>query len=94
MGERVLGFAMLELDPKKYHVRLSHSILILSDVEQDKYKYNTSEINFPTSDLVFVGLISLIDPPREAVPDAVQRCQVLIHFRLLANLVTLADGAH
>lgn len=27
------------------------------------------------SNLVFVGLISLIDPPREGVPEAVSRCR-------------------
>lgn len=32
--------------------------------------------NFPTSGLRFVGLISLIDPPRPNVPAAVERCRM------------------
>jgi sodium/potassium-transporting ATPase subunit alpha len=31
--------------------------------------------NFPTEGLVYDGLISLIDPPRESVPEAVRNCQ-------------------
>merc|ERR1719354_1416594 len=31
--------------------------------------------NFQLSDLCFVGLISMIDPPRAAVPDAVCKCR-------------------
>jgi len=31
--------------------------------------------NFPLTGLRFVGLISMIDPPRAAVPDAVAKCR-------------------
>ena len=31
--------------------------------------------NFPLSGLRFVGLMSMIDPPRAAVPDAVAKCR-------------------
>lgn len=33
------------------------------------------EPNFPLSGFRFVGLISMIDPPRAAVPDAVAKCR-------------------
>eukprot|EP00808_Paulinella_micropora_P003061 g82786.t1 len=62
-GERVLGFAYCDLDPAKY----SHG-----------FEYDTDNINFPFKKgdgLVFAGLISLMDPPREAVPRAVRSCQ-------------------
>lgn len=36
-------------------------------------KYNVDKPNFPTKNLRFVGLMALIDPPRETVPDAVSR---------------------
>lgn len=32
-------------------------------------------MNFPTENLCFVGLMSMIDPPRAAVPDAVGKCR-------------------
>lgn len=60
MGERVLGFADFELPTDKYPIG---------------YKFNDTEINFPLTGLRFVGLMSMIDPPRPTVPDAVAKCQ-------------------
>ena len=57
-GERVLGFAYKELTGMK-----------------DDFKFsNKPAPNFSMNDLTFVGLISLIDPPREGVPEAVIKC--------------------
>lgn len=39
------------------------------------YPFETEEMNFPTSGLCFAGLISMIDPPRATVPDAVMKCR-------------------
>ena len=39
------------------------------------YKFDSDEMNFTTSDLCFAGLISMIDPPRATVPDAVMKCR-------------------
>ena len=63
MGERVLCFAQLRLDGF-----------------EKGFEFNCEEPNFPTGEidgekLVFVGLMSLIDPPRAAVPDAVAKCR-------------------
>ncbi|KAJ3665430.1 hypothetical protein Zmor_000926 [Zophobas morio] len=58
-GERVLGFCDLLLD-EKYH---------------KDYKFCAEPPNFPRRELRFVGFMSLIDPPRPQVPDAVQRCK-------------------
>ena len=30
--------------------------------------------NFPTSDMTFVGMFAIIDPPRDNVPDAIEKC--------------------
>jgi len=59
MGERVLGFAQLVLPPEY----------------TETYPYSPEKLNFPTEGLVFVGLISLIDPPRESVPGAILKCK-------------------
>ncbi|XP_006895523.1 PREDICTED: sodium/potassium-transporting ATPase subunit alpha-4 [Elephantulus edwardii] len=59
LGERVLGFCFLNL-PSSYG---------------KGFPFNTDEINFPMENLCFVGLISMIDPPRAAVPDAVNKCR-------------------
>lgn len=61
LGERVLGFC---------------DFLLPSDKFPDGYKYNTDDdVNFPIDGLRFVGLMSMIDPPRAAVPDAVAKCR-------------------
>lgn len=59
MGERVLGFAMKNLDT----------------LPLDYAFTNKPEPNFSTEELTFVGLMSLIDPPREGVPEAVAKCK-------------------
>jgi sodium/potassium-transporting ATPase subunit alpha len=58
-GERVLGFA---------HCYLPESFTADFDFDIDN-------INFPTEGYTFLGLVSMIDPPREAVPFAVKSCQ-------------------
>ena len=60
LGERVLGFCDFRLPEDKY---------------TDSYPYNADEENFPLEGLRFVGLMSMIDPPRAAVPDAVLKCR-------------------
>uniref|UniRef100_A0A4W3IV11 Sodium/potassium-transporting ATPase subunit alpha n=1 Tax=Callorhinchus milii TaxID=7868 RepID=A0A4W3IV11_CALMI len=60
LGERVLGFC--------------HQYLSETDYPRG-YKFDTDTVNFPTSELCFVGLMSMIDPPRAAVPDAVGKCR-------------------
>jgi len=39
------------------------------------YNFNNQNINFPLSGFRMVGLMSMIDPPRATVPDAVAKCQ-------------------
>ncbi|OCT71101.1 hypothetical protein XELAEV_18038010mg [Xenopus laevis] len=60
LGERVLGFCHLYLNEKEY---------------PRGFNFDTEEMNFPTNDLCFAGLISMIDPPRATVPDAVMKCR-------------------
>lgn len=64
LGERVIGFCDLELPPEKYPFNYS----FISDSD-------SGEPNFPLENLRFVGLVSMIDPPRAAVPDAVAKCR-------------------
>jgi len=60
-GERVLGFAMLNLPADKFGPKFDGEYAKNSDV-------------IPTSGLVFVGLTSLVDPPKASVPQAVSDC--------------------
>merc|ERR1719193_800913 len=60
LGERVLGFCDLMLPTDKY---------------PDGYPFDGDDVNFPLDGLRFVGLMSMIDPPRAAVPDAVNKCR-------------------
>eukprot|EP01097_Dermamoeba_algensis_P002438 TRINITY_DN1964_c0_g1_i1.p1 TRINITY_DN1964_c0_g1~~TRINITY_DN1964_c0_g1_i1.p1 ORF type:complete len:1106 (-),score=300.09 TRINITY_DN1964_c0_g1_i1:113-3430(-) len=60
-GERVLGLCQLELNDKIFNA--------------DTYKFIPEELNFPTDGLTFLGLVSLIDPPRDDVAAAVEAIQ-------------------
>jgi len=60
LGERVLGFCDFMLPADKY---------------PNGYPFDADEMNFPLEGLRFVGLMSMIDPPRAAVPDAVLKCR-------------------
>jgi len=60
LGERVLGFCDLELPNDTYPIG---------------YVFDADAENFPLTGLRFVGLMSMIDPPRSAVPDAVAKCR-------------------
>ncbi|KAI8908167.1 hypothetical protein DFJ77DRAFT_433964 [Powellomyces hirtus] len=55
-GHRVLACAMLQLNGQKY---------------PDNWKFDKEKQNFPTTDLTFLGLVSLEDPPKEGVRQAV-----------------------
>nr|XP_022323941.1 sodium/potassium-transporting ATPase subunit alpha-like [Crassostrea virginica]XP_022324237.1 sodium/potassium-transporting ATPase subunit alpha-like [Crassostrea virginica] len=60
LGERVLGFCDYFLPADQY---------------PPGYPYDADDANFPLTGLRFVGLMSMIDPPRAAVPDAVGKCR-------------------
>jgi sodium/potassium-transporting ATPase subunit alpha len=60
LGERVLGFCDYMLDAEKF---------------PEGFAFDGDDCNFPIDGLRFVGLISMIDPPRAAVPDAVAKCR-------------------
>merc|ERR1719422_136660 len=60
LGERVLGFCDYVLPADQY---------------PKGYPFDADEENFPVTGLRFVGLMSMIDPPRAAVPDAVGKCR-------------------
>merc|ERR1712130_656065 len=60
LGERVLGFCDFMLPADKYPVG---------------YPFDADDVNFPVEGLRFVGLMSMIVPPRAAVPDAVLKCR-------------------
>ncbi len=55
------------------------------------FAFDAEEVNFPTENLCFVGLMSMIDPPRAAVPDAVAKCRSagikVLHFYIQEYLV-------
>ena len=54
---------MLPLDKKVFH---------------KNFNFNTSNpknFNFPIKDYIFIGMISLMDPPKDLVPEAIKKCQ-------------------
>jgi magnesium-transporting ATPase (P-type) len=61
MGQRVLGFAMLDLPEDQFG----------ADFDS---QYQTKSELVPNTGLVFLGLISLVDPPKQGVAQAVTDC--------------------
>ncbi|KAG6798721.1 sodium/potassium-transporting ATPase subunit alpha [Apis mellifera caucasica] len=59
-GERVLGFADLDLPVSTY---------------PPGFAFSEDPLNFPLNNLRLIGLISMMDPPRPTVPDAVYKCR-------------------
>ncbi|XP_011883537.1 PREDICTED: sodium/potassium-transporting ATPase subunit alpha-like [Vollenhovia emeryi] len=59
-GERVLGFADLELSNKDFPVG---------------YHFEADPPNFPLENLRLIGLVAMMDPPRPTVPDTVYKCR-------------------
>nr|KAG5705317.1 hypothetical protein BaRGS_010768 [Batillaria attramentaria] len=60
LGERVLGFCDYYLPTDEF---------------PPGFAFDAEGPNFPITGLRFVGLMSMIDPPRAAVPDAVGKCR-------------------
>lgn len=60
MGERVIGMCDLPLPRSKF---------------PKGFNFNSETVNFPLDGVRFLGLMSMIDPPRAAVPDAVAKCR-------------------
>jgi len=60
LGERVLGFCQSELDTNAF---------------PKGFAFDNEEVNFPLEGFTFVGLMSMIDPPRAGVPEAVGKCK-------------------
>jgi sodium/potassium-transporting ATPase subunit alpha len=60
LGERVLCFCDFRLDAAKY---------------PRCFSLDPDNVNFQIKDLRFLGLMSMIDPPRAAVPNAVNKCR-------------------
>ena len=50
-------------------------VLMPEDQYPKGFAFDTDDVNFQTDNLCFVGLMSMIDPPRAAVPDAVGKCR-------------------
>lgn len=49
--------------------------MLPSDKYPPGFKFDADDPNFQLDNLRFVGLMSMIDPPRAAVPDAVAKCR-------------------
>jgi sodium/potassium-transporting ATPase subunit alpha len=60
MGHRLIAIAMLELNPTQFPAY---------------FQYNTDTPNFPIADLTLLGIVSISDPPRKEVPDAIRNCR-------------------
>ncbi len=64
------------------------------------FVFDCDDVNFPVNQLCFLGLISMIDPPRAAVPDAVGKCRSAgikvssIHLFTVQHFMSNVNGDH
>ncbi|KAI8840273.1 hypothetical protein BC829DRAFT_446995 [Chytridium lagenaria] len=70
-GERVLALAQLWLPGRKF---------------PDNFRFSVEKKNFPTTGLTFVGLVSMEDPPKSGVAEAITQIPAAIARRV--NLLT------
>jgi sodium/potassium-transporting ATPase subunit alpha len=75
LGERVLGFAKLELDDEMYYKDYPFDCKNWKNWYKEKIMSGKHEGEFPMWNLTFVGLVSLNDPPRLRVDYSVQKCR-------------------
>jgi sodium/potassium-transporting ATPase subunit alpha len=80
MGERVLAFGYLDLDPSKFNKGYKFDMKNWKSFGE-AYKgvsyssYSNQEGAFPMHDLVLCGVVSLNDPPRPKVDISVDKCR-------------------
>lgn len=60
LGERVLGFCDMRLPIENF---------------PRGFAFDPDDVNFPVRGLRFLGFITMIDPPRPGVADAVSKCR-------------------
>jgi sodium/potassium-transporting ATPase subunit alpha len=67
IGERVVALAELYLDPNAFTA---------------EYTYDVGDFNFPIQGLTLLGLVSVQDPPRPGVREAIAECKAA-HIRVM-----------
>jgi hypothetical protein len=71
MGERVLGFAELPLDKEKYNTEYAYT-----GSTRTTLNVPFCQEGVPDSGLIFIGLMAMVDPPRQGVAHAVLTCKL------------------
>lgn len=69
--------------------------LLPEDQYPKGFAFDTDDVNFQTENLCFVGLMSMIDPPRAAVPDAVGKCRsagIKVSYTKPLHCIHFKDG--
>jgi sodium/potassium-transporting ATPase subunit alpha len=72
-GQRVLGFCKVHLPASKFKPFSDRPFQFNTAVAAKYPEY--TEWNFPLANMTFVGLVSLVDPPRDTVPDSINKCR-------------------
>lgn len=67
--------SLVSLTPKFMPIPGFCHLYLPADKFPETYSFDVDTMNFPISNLCFVGLLSMIDPPRSTVPDAVTKCR-------------------
>lgn len=78
MGERVLAFARMELDPKIFTKLPTYPFDVKNWKKWKDVRDRDPSINgwFPMFNLTLVGIASLNDPPRPSVAKSVEQCRI------------------
>lgn len=81
-GKRVIAFAQKQffaLENTKFHKKNTNNINNKVETktinENDINNSSYVEESYPDTDLVFLGMVAMMDPPRNDTADAIQQCK-------------------
>jgi sodium/potassium-transporting ATPase subunit alpha len=89
-GERILGFCEMDITGQQDIIFDTIQNVGLASMK----KVLPADLNLPRTNMTFIGLTALIDPPKEGVPEAVTHCSEAgiryVFYRMFLTCIELS----